>query len=364
MAYLHYDNLHIAAMAGVVPEHIQKINMDPGHPRAEYIKNYVKQTGITQRHISITEQTSTDLGFAAINLAMERAGWSADSLDALVFVGQFPDFNISTGNAYVLHNHLKMRPEAFALDIGQGCAGFPYGMSVCGGLLQQPAIKRLALVSGDTIWGGYKNREQLLAEATFLPGEGSIAALLEIKDDNPIDLALYSDGSGYHFLYNPFEGVRHAWRRRPGITPGGAEFYGGGNYMDGLEITTFSTMRVVDDIKKFLAWFGRGMVDYDYVVFHQANMQILKTMARRLKIPKEKFPTTIGTLANTNVASAPLTLVDALGGKEGKKHILLSAFGVGLSWGIMDFYIDAENVAPIATSSARFDEDFLKPLGK
>lgn len=207
MAYLHFDNIGIAALAGAVPEFVQHINTDPHHPRAAYIHDYMRQTGIRQRHISITEQTATDLGFAAIQLALERAGWRAADLDALVFVGQTPDFNPGTGNSYVMHNHLKMRDDAFALDLAQGCAGFPYGLSVCASYLRQPGIRRVAMVAGDTFWVDYANREELLGAADFLSGEGSIAILLEKRADSPLALALYSDGSGYCSLYSPAVGA-------------------------------------------------------------------------------------------------------------------------------------------------------------
>ena len=63
MAFLHFDNVGIAALAGALPEHVQKIDMDPANPRAAYIAQFVKQTGVRQRHISITEQTATDMGY-------------------------------------------------------------------------------------------------------------------------------------------------------------------------------------------------------------------------------------------------------------------------------------------------------------
>ena len=74
MAFAHFDNINIAAIAGAVPEFVQKIDLNPERPDARYIANFVKQTGVQQRHISITEQTATDLGYVAVNAALERAG--------------------------------------------------------------------------------------------------------------------------------------------------------------------------------------------------------------------------------------------------------------------------------------------------
>lgn len=360
MAFLHFDNVGIAALAGALPEHVQTIDMDPNHPRAAYIANFVKQTGIRQRHISITEQTATDLGYTALCKALERAGWEAQSLDALIFLSQTPDFNPSTSNSHVLHNHMKLGEDVLAFDITQGCASFPYGLSVGASLLQQVHINRIAIVSGDTIWPLYASREALLESPVFLSGEGCTAFLLE-KTPSSIDISLYSDGTGYHFLYDPWSGVRNAWRRVRGIMPNG-EVYEGGGYMDGMEITSFSTMRVVDSIKAFLERIGKNVQDYDGVVLHQANMQIIKTMIRRLKIDRSKAPITVERLGNTNGASVSLTMVDAYAGRDdGPLNLLISAFGVGLSWGVVSLSLNPAVVAPMVTCSNRFEEDFLKP---
>jgi len=362
MALLHFDNVGIAALAGALPDHVQKIDMDPTHPRAAYITNFVKQTGVKQRYISITEQTASDLGYAALRSALHKAQWEAQSLDALIFLSQTPDFNHATGNAFILHNHLNMNSGTLAFDITQGCASFPYGLSVCASLLQQPHIKRVAMVSGDTMWATYPSREDLLAAPTFLTGEGSTALLLEKKEHSPVDISLHADGSGYHFLYDPWAGVRHAWRHVKGIMPNGAVYEGGG-YMDGMEITSFTTMRVVDSIKEFLESLGTTLEEYDGLVLHQANKQIIKTMAKRLKIDMSKVPTTVEQLANTNGASVTLTMVDAYANaNNGPLRLLVSAFGIGLSWGTVSMELDPSVIVPMLTTSSLFEDDFLKPV--
>ena len=362
MTLLHFDNVGIAALAGALPEHIQTINTDPNHPKAAYAEMFVKQTGVRQRHISITEQTATDLGYAALLRALEKAGWEAESLDGLIFLTQTPDFNNATGNAFVLHNHLNMREDVLAFDIAQGCASFPYGFSVCAALLQQTHVRRIAMISGDTMWPSYSSPDALLADPTFLTGEGSTALLLEKKENSPVDISLYTDGSGYYFLYDPWTGCRNARRRVKGIMPNG-EVYNGGSYMDGMEITTFATMRVVDSIKEFLQTQGKSVGDYDGLVLHQANKQIVKTMARRLKVDMSKVPTTMERLGNTNGASVTLTMVDAYAGSRKESlNLLISAFGIGLSWGVVSLTIDPSVIVPMLTCSNRFEDDFLKPV--
>lgn len=361
MALLHFDNVGVAALAGALPEHIQEINMDSAHPNAAYIENFVKQTGITRRHISITEQTSTDLGYAALNAALDKAGWEAQSLDALIFVTQTPDFNNGTGNAFVLHNHLNLSTETWVFDIPQGCASFPSGVAACASLMQQPNINRVALVSGDTMWASYPSVQAILADPVFLAGEGSTALLFENRENTPMDISLHSDGSGYFFLYEPWAGARNAWRRVRSRLPNGA-IYHGGAYMDGLEITSFATMRVVKSIRGFLAGLNKTSEDYDGLVLHQANKQIVETMAKRLKFDMSKVPTTVEKYANTNGASVTLTMIDAYANAQtAPLKLLVSAFGIGLSWGEVSLTLDPSVIVPMQICSTRFEEDFLIP---
>lgn len=363
MSTLHFDNIRIAAITGVVPDFVQEINLAPDHPKAAYNAAFCRQTGIRQRHISITEQTGVDLGYVAVKAALEKAGWEAKTLDGLFFLTQTPDFNMGTGNAFLLHKHLGLSDTAIVFDIAQGCAAFPTGLSVGAAYLQQPAIRRVALVIADVMWAAYADKDSLLDAATFLTGDGASAVLLEREGDaRPMELELFSDGTGYHFLYDPWAGTRHAWRKTPGRMPGGAEYHGGHGYMDGMEITAFSTLRVADAIRDFLRARHLEANDFDAVILHQANLQILKAMRRRLKVAPEQFPVIIDRFANTNGSSVLLALVDAFAGRTGDARLLISAFGIGLSWGIAALTLDKGVIAPMITTTHRFDEDFLAPL--
>lgn len=362
MATFHFDNVKIAGVGAAVPEFVQAINLDPAHPHAAYNASFAKQTGVRQRHISITEQTGVDLGYVATMAALEKAGWQPGDLDGLIFLTQTPDFNMATGNAFLLHRHLNLPETTFVSDVAQGCGAFPYGLAMACAYMSQPGINRIAIVAGDIMWSAYPGRDALLAAPIFLTGDGVAAVLLEkVENSSPMDMELFSDGSGYHFLYSPWEGSRHAWRRTPGRLPNG-EPYAGGAYMDGLEITAFSTMRVTDDIKEFLAKRNLAVEDFDGVILHQANLQILRAMRHRLRASPDRFPMTIDKFANTNGASVLLTLVDAYGGQSGEARLLISAFGIGLSWGIVSLFLNKSVIAPMRYSAHRFEEDFLAPL--
>lgn len=362
-ACFEFDNVRIAALTCAVPSFVQTIDAEKS-PNPGYVHNFQKQTGVLQRHISLIEQTSTDLGYGAAIKALEKTGWEADSIDAVVFMSQTPDFNPGTSNAFVMHYRLNLPANCLAYDITLGCSSFPYGLATCASLLQQKHMQRILMISGDAQWHYLHDKNALLSEQCFLHGEGCTAILLEKKPGYAMRMALHTDGSGYQYLFNPIGGVRNAWRHTEKvILPNGTEAYldGKHNYMDGLEITMFSTTTVVDSIKKYLTDHNMSITDYDGLVLHQANMQILKTIARRLKLPMEKVPVTVDRFANTSGASTSLTLADAYAkAPQERLRLLTCAFGIGLSWGIADIPLEPAVVEPIFTYDGRWDEALIQ----
>lgn len=365
MAFMHFDNIGIAALACAVPEFTQRINQGSDLDDAPYIKSFIKKIGIRQRQVSLIEQTTTDLGHAAMEKALAFAGWEANSLDALIYMSQMPDFNPATGNAFVMHKRLALPASCMAFDITLGCSSFPYGLAVCASLLQQEHIHRIAMISGDNVWSCVPCKDALLEENTFLFGEGTTALLLEKKENSPLDASLFSDGAGYQYLFNPVAGSRNNWRTGTKITLENGRQVDvprpkGGNYMDGPEITVFSTTTVVDAIKEFLERTGRPISSYDGLVLHQANRQIVRTIAKRVDADEAQVPLSLDRYANTSGASVPLTIADAYGGRRaGMLSLLTCAYGIGLSWGIASFNIDASVIQPIFRTDRRFDDGYI-----
>lgn len=366
MGRLHFDTVALRALACAVPSFVQPVNLDPSLEQAAYVRNFVRTIGIRQRHISLFEQTCTDLGYAAVSRALQRAGWEAQSLDALIFCSQMPDFNPGTGNAFILHKHLGLETRALAFDITLGCSSVPYGLSVCASLMQCGDIRRVALVAGDNAWPFATDRESLLRENVFMFGEATAALLLE-RDSGarPLDVALYSDGRGYDLLFNPSSGSRNNWRHGSGMrisdgTRIAAPPAKGENYMDGAEITAFSTTTVVASIAGFLRSLGRDIGSYDGLVLHQANRQIINTIARRLGADAARTPVSLDRYGNTSGASVLLTIADAWGGRSGPPlELLLCAYGIGLSWGVASLCLDPAVIEPVFTTELVFDEGYI-----
>ena len=111
-------------------------------------------------------------------------------------------------------------------------------------------------------------------------------------------------------------------------------------YMRGGDVFNFVIREVPRDIKRTLEYAGLTTADFDYYVFHQANNFINSYIAKKMKLDASKIPSTIAKYGNTSSVSVPLTIISELQDKmAGKKTLLLSAFGVGMSWatGIVPF---------------------------
>lgn len=104
-------------------------------------------------------------------------------------------------------------------------------------------------------------------------------------------------------------------------------------YMKGADVFNFVLSNVPKDIKDIMQCAGKQPADIDYFVFHQANNFINRYLTKKLKLDKAKIPSTVEKYGNTSSVSVPLTIADRLKGRmNGHKLLLLSAFGVGMTW--------------------------------
>jgi len=179
-------------------------------------------------------------------------------------------------------------------------------------------------------------------------GDAATATALELDTAaSPMHFNLESDGSGYDAIIIPDGGLRNFFSKKSFDYKN----FGKGIYrsrfqiaLNGIEVFNFALREVVPNAKKLLQDLGKTTADFDYVVFHQANLLMNETLRKMLKLEKEKVPYSIQKYGNTSSASIPLTIVSELKEKisNGKTRLLVSGFGVGLSWG--SIAMELENV--------------------
>jgi 3-oxoacyl-[acyl-carrier-protein] synthase-3 len=334
MAIFSIPNIRISGMAAAVPAKVVS-NLDYKWITLKERQQVVKMIGVEQRHIAEKGQTTADLCFAAADRLLDDLGWDRNEIQALIFVSQSMDYIIPASSP-ILQDRLRLPKTCMAFDIGLGCSGFVYGLSVIGSLMSQSKMKKALLLAGDlsNVTSSYRDKSTypLFGDA------GTVTALEYDESASPMVFNLQTDGAGYQAIMIHDGGVRN-WVSKKSFT---YKKYGAGIYrnklqisLDGIEVFNFSLREVVPNIKATLEYAGKSLGDFDYFVFHQANRLINETIRKMLKVEKEKVPYSIQKFGNTSSASVPLTIISELKDEISTKKVrfLLSAFGIGLSWG-------------------------------
>lgn len=341
MAFIQYEGIGITAMGAAVPKHVVRNREYTEVFSQAEADEIVDKTGIEERRFADENTCSSDLCLAAAEKLMADNEINKDDIDLLVFISQTPDYRMPA-TSVTLQHRLGLGNKVIAFDINLGCSAFIYGLSVVYGMMQSGNLKKALLLDGETRSKVYSPRDR---RSAFLFGDGGVAALIE-KDPKfgKSTFSLNSDGSRADLIMIPAGGYRHMSSEETVKEKVVDEF---GNmrsdeqgYMRGGDVFNFVIREIPRDIKNTLAYTEKTVDDFDYVVFHQANNFINSYIAKKMKLDSNKIPSTIAKFGNTSSVSVPLTIVSELKGKlDGKKEVLLSAFGVGMTWatGVLSF---------------------------
>ncbi|MGF6924150.1 ketoacyl-ACP synthase III [Paraburkholderia sp. 40] len=333
MAFSTLRNVRFAGMATCVPRRVYDNVLDaPPQIRSER-ERLVRNIGIKTRRLCPEWQCFSDLAFDAAEKLLAELEWAREEIDALVVVTQSPDYLIPS-TAIILQDRLKLSQATIAYDVNLGCSGYPFGLHLLGSMIAAGAIKKALLLIGDR---SGNLRDPLFSDA------GTATALEFDEKAPPMHFDLNSDGSGYKAICLPVGGHREPvgiHHLIPTRDEGGFFHSGLDLTLDGPAVLSFSTQRVPPAVESILEKTGTSKDDIDYFVFHQANKMINETIRKKLGLPVEKVPSTLLDFGNTSGASLPVTMTARLHEVLGKaRHrLLLSGFGIGLSWGtvIMD----------------------------
>ena len=335
MAFLTFDGVGIAAMAAAVPRHIIKNYEYIEFFSKEEVKQVVDKIGIYERRFADDVTCSSDLCFAAADKLIEDNHIDRSEIDLLVFISQTPDYRMPA-TSILLQDRLHLEKTCMAFDINLGCAAFSYGLSVIYGLMQTGGIRKALLLDGETRSKVYSPKDRKTA---FLFGDAGVAALIEMNEKyGKSYFSIHSDGSLGNLIKIEGGGYRHpssieTLKERVVDEYGNIRSDEQGT-MKGGDVFSFVLMNIPKDIKHTIAKAHTDLDHIDYVVFHQANDFMNNHISKKLKLPKEKVPSTIAKYGNTSSVSVPLTIVSELKDvlPKDKKTILLSSFGVGMSW--------------------------------
>jgi len=335
MAILTYNNVGISGISACVPKKIIDNYKYTEHFPEEDVKKVVDKVGIFTRRFVDDKTCSSDLCFAAAEKLIEDNNINRGEIDVLIFISQTPDYRMPA-TSIILQDRLGLSNSTIAFDINLGCSAFIYGLTVAYSLLSQPNIRKILILDGETRSKVYSPKDRKTA---FLFGDAGAAAIIErgeqykesffsLNSDGSMESVIKINGGGYR---NPssLETLREKIIDEYGNIRSDEN-----GYMDGEAVFNFVAVKIPKDIKDICKYSKVDLNSLDYYLFHQANDFMNQFLVKKLKIDNNKVPTSISKYGNTSSVSIPLTIVTELKGKlNGNHRLLLSAFGVGLSWG-------------------------------
>lgn len=353
MIFSEYKGIKIAAIAASVPENIIDIAAK-GKQSGEdpkYFENFIKKTGIAFKHRSGYEQTASDFSYSAAKQIEESGRYKPEEIGVLINITQTPDYR-TPSTALALHKRLGLSKDCLAFDINLGCSGFVYGLSLASSILLTSTAEKALVTIGDTLARGRNHIKTKRSSNTgLLFGDASTAILLEKDAEHSFASALMSDGTGHKALSIPY----NAWKH-----PEGPESIPG----DDIAVFNFTISEVPALLKAYMERTATTVDDYDALVLHQANLMILKNVAKRVKMPMDKVPISLDRFGNTSGCSVPLTIVDKYGNvdEDREVNLLTSSFGVGLSWGVIGCKVNVKDILPLTIGKDTYDDGYADDL--
>ncbi len=279
----------------------------------------VERTGIRARHFAAADVTCSDLAVQAARRALEAADVDAASIDLIIVATSTPDM-IFPSAACMVQQKLGIH-GCPAFDVQAVCSGFVYALTVADSMIRTGAASK-ALVIGSEVFSrilDFKDRTTCV-----LFGDGAGAVVLEASETPGILASeLHADGRHVGILCVP------------GTVSGGNVLGDPLLKMDGQAVFKLA-VGVLDEVARaVLAKAGRTSADVDWLIPHQANIRIMQSTAKKMKLPLEKLIVTVDQHGNTSAASIPLALDESV--RSGKiargDTILLEGVGGGFTWG-------------------------------
>ena len=279
----------------------------------------VERTGIRARHFAAPDVTSGDLGLEAARKALEAAGCEPQDIDLIIVATSTPDM-VFPSVACILQNKLGAN-GCPAFDVQAVCSGFVYALTVADAMIQTGAAKR-ALVVGAEVFSrilDFKDRTTCV-----LFGDGAGAVVLEASDTPGILASdLHADGQYVGILCVP------------GNVSGGEVLGDPLLKMDGQAVFKLAVGVLEKAARATLAKANLTDADIDWLIPHPANIRIMQSTAKKLKLSMDKVVVTVDQHGNTSAASIPLALDHAVRTGQVKKGetLLLDGVGGGFTWG-------------------------------
>ena len=280
----------------------------------------VERTGIHARHFAADGVQCSDMALDAARQALKAAGRDASEVDLIIVATSTPDM-VFPSTAAILQHKLGITNGCPVFDVQAVCSGFVYALTVADAMIRAGAASR-ALVVGSEIFSRLLDFSDRGTCVLF--GDGAGAVVLEASDEPGILASdLHADGKYVDILCVPGHVSGGEIAGKPLLT------------MDGQAVFKLAVGLLESAARATLDKAGLTEADIDWLVPHQANIRIMQSTARKLKMSMDKVVVTVDQHGNTSAASIPLALDQAVRSGQVKKGetLLLEGVGGGFTWG-------------------------------
>jgi 3-oxoacyl-[acyl-carrier-protein] synthase III len=288
----------------------------------------VERTGINIRHIAREDQATSDLAIEASRRALADSGLSASALDLIIVATVTPDMAFPSTSC-IVQKHLGAF-DAACFDLNAACTGWLYSLDVAWQCIKAGRYRNALVIGAEKLTAitDWQDRNTCV-----LFGDGAGAAILGQTTDGSEIISSYlgADGRWGNLLYLPGGGSR---------TPASHETVDQRLHylkMEGKEVFKQAVNAMVHAAESALERARMSAGEVTYVIPHQANLRIMRAVAKKIGVPFEKFYITVDHCGNLSAASIPVAFDEAM--KQAKlakgDTVLLVAFGGGFTWGAM-----------------------------
>lgn len=288
-----------------------------------------EKTGILERRY-VEKENTTDIVHRAINKLLKSCSLKKDQIDCIVIGTMTPDFFFPSTAVNVINN--LRATNAWGFDLSAACSGFCYSVSVVSDMITAGTINN-AIVCGAETWS--KMLHDNYYKTALLCGDGAGAVLLEVADENSQNvingklLKVKADGLEPKNVYykTPFNSL--AWSEERFELVGGEVYRGGVSEM-------------INSIKEYISSKKLNFNQFKAIIPHQANLNMLKDVAKGLKLPIDFFKINIESIGNTGAATIPICLSEFIQKREivNGDRVLLVSFGAGYTMCVIDVTLD------------------------
>jgi 3-oxoacyl-[acyl-carrier-protein] synthase-3 len=298
-------------------------------------RKVAESSGIWERRVAAPDQCASDLAVRAAEDLLAAHAIDRSSIGLLIFATQTPDYLLPT-TACLIQERLRLPTSCASFDINLGCSQYVYSLAVAHSMIEAGIAQRALVMTGDTVSRILHPQDRAVVP---LFGDAGTATLLErtVSGQGFTGFKFGTDGKGAPFLMWPASGLRKPHSpesARENTDKNGSIRRENDMAMDGAAVFVFTLKTVPRMLEELLASQGLTVSDVDLFIFHQASELIVESAAKKLKIPREKLHYKLHDVGNSGGSTVGIALTDAWLKDRVKPgmRVVLSAFGVGLSW--------------------------------